>query len=133
MGIDNINVFNLAIGGENKKDVSFSSDGKNHSCLVENGISPTNTTQQSTVNKIKFTELFTNPVFKIDKIKYLKMDIETAEFEVFKNIFDFFEGLDLLEFFEYLHIELHPPDCEKAIELKKKLVDKFGEKVYFDT
>lgn len=129
-GFINFEAYNLAIGAVNQPNVTFFSNGKDASCLVEDGLNKSNNVPENTVNKIKIDEIFDSPFLGIDKVKYLKMDIEGGEFEIFDRLFT--QRPDILDRIEYLHIEIHPYQEFKPLELEAKIRAKWGNKVFFD-
>jgi FkbM family methyltransferase len=129
-GLINFEAYNLAIGAVNQANVTFFSNGKDASCLVEDGLNKSNNVPENTVNKIKIDEIFDSPFLGISKVKYLKMDIEGGEFEIFDRLFT--HRPDILDRIEYLHIEIHPYQEFHPIELENKIKAKWGNKVFFD-
>ena len=129
-GLTNFEAYNLAIGAVNQANVTFFSNGKDASCLVEDGLNKSNNVPENTVNKIKIDEIFDSPFLGIKKVKYLKMDIEGGEFEIFDRLFT--QRPDILDRIEYLHIEIHPYQEFKPLELEAKIRAKWGNKVFFD-
>ncbi len=125
-----LRAFNVAVGAEEKRGVQFFSNGKEHSCLVREGLSQSNPTLDSTVNQIAVDEIFDSALLGIGRVKYLKMDIEGAEFEIFERLF----GVrpDILDRIEYLHLETHRGHGHDADALEQRVRAKFGEKVFFD-
>lgn len=130
-GMTNIVAFNLAVGAENQKDVVFYSNGKDQSCLVQEGFNSSNPVRENTVDKVSICEIFDSHLLGIDKVAYLKSDIEGIEYEVFNKLFS--ERQDILNRIEHLHIEIHPYQELKPDELRDKLKGQFGDRVFFDT
>lgn len=131
-GILNIQPFEFAVGTENKKNVKFYSTDQDISCLIEEkSMDPSDTkTKFSLLNLISIDELFTNPLLNIDKIKYMKVDIEAKEFELFDYLFT--QKPEFLDRIEYLNVEVHPFDGNpKSEKLKKDLKEKFNDRVFF--
>lgn len=129
-GIKNLEAFNFAIGADDEKEVTFYSDGKNKSCLIESGLNGTNVTKDCVVSKIKIDDIF-DCYAGGEKIKYLKMDIEGGEFCIFNRLFN--ERKDLLEKIEFLHLEVHEFKELDPDGLRAKVKAHFGDRVFFDT
>lgn len=129
-GLKNLEAFNFAIGADDEKEVTFYSDGKNKSCLIEDGLNGTNVTKDCVVNKIKIDAIFDHYCLG-GKIKYLKMDIEGGEFCIFNRLFN--ERRDLLERIEFLHLEVHEFKELDPDGLRKRVKEYFGDRVFFDT
>lgn len=66
---------------------------------------------------------------QFDKVKYLKVDIEGGEHDVFNFLLD--QHPEYFDKIEYLHLETHSNggDCEI---LENKIKEVFGERVFFD-
>lgn len=130
--IINIQPFEFAVGTENKKNVKFYSTDKEISCLIEEkSMDQFDTkTKFSLLNLISIDELFENPLLNIEKIKYLKVDIEAKEFELFDYLFQ--NKPEFLDKIDYLNVEIHPFDGNpKSEKLKKDLKEKFNDRVFF--
>lgn len=121
--ITNLEIFNKAIGAENKKDVEFYTTKDEISASVEKKY----TSQRDNMYKsdvVAFDEIFNNKLLGIDRIKYLKIDIEGGEFDVINYICD--KHPELIDKIDYLHLEIHSyPYAEK---LKEKTKVFFGDK-----
>lgn len=126
----NIQVFHNAVGVENKQ-VNFYSNGKDVSCLVGEGFNDTNKVLEETIHQISIDTIFDSELFDIQRVKYLKMDIEGAEFSIFDHLFE--KRNDILDRIDYLHLEIHPRVELNPIELKNRVSEKFGNRVFFDT
>jgi FkbM family methyltransferase len=126
--LKNINIFNLAIGIENKKDVEFLTYDENETCLIQKDLCTNERLKSYKCNMVSVDNIFDNYISKSQRIKYLKVDIETGEFALFDYLFD--KRPDILDNIEYLQLEIHPLDGDARSERLKKMVkDKFKDKV----
>lgn len=122
--IKNITPFNLAVGAENKKDVQFVTFDEQQSCLIQKEHSPDGRDRSYSCDMINIADFFDQN--KIEKVKALKIDIETGEFAVFDYLFN--QRQDILDKIEYLICEIHPLDdsVPRSKSLKEKLKNKFA-------
>lgn len=127
--LQNIQAFNYAVGADDETHVKFYSDGINKSCLLEEGLNTTNITLDCVVEKIKIDKIF-DILCEGHNVKYLKMDIEGGEFCIFDRLFK--ERQDLLKKIAYLHLEVHEFKELGPDELRSKVRQYFGDKVFFD-
>jgi len=127
--ITNINPYNLAVGAENKEGVEFLTYSENESCLVQKELCMNERLTKYSCDMICIDKIFDS--FNFNKVKYLKMDIETGEFPVFEHIFS--KRLDILGKIDYLQIEIHPFDQTNPASksLKEKLDAVFKERVFY--
>ncbi len=130
-GITNIESFHLAVGAEDQRDVVFFSNGKDVSCLVEQGLNSSNPVQDNKVNKMGIETLFDSVVFGIDKVRYMKSDIEGAEHYLFRHLFE--KRPDILDRIEYVHLEVHPYEHLDPEGLRAKMQERFGAKLFLET
>jgi FkbM family methyltransferase len=130
--ITNIQPFQFAVGTENKRNVKFFSTDEGVSCLIEEksmDISDTKT-KFSLLNLISIDELFDSPLMNIDRVKYMKVDIEAKEFELFDYLFE--KRPDILDRIDFLNVEIHPfNESPKSKRLQNMLKEKFKDKVFF--
>jgi FkbM family methyltransferase len=130
--ITNIQPFEFGIGIENKKNVKFFSTDQDVSCLIEEKtMDPSDTkTKSSILNLISIDELFDSPLMNIDRVKYMKVDIEAKEFELFDYLFE--KRPDILDRIDFLNVEIHPfNQSPKSQRLQNILKEKFKDKVFF--
>lgn len=122
--IKNITAYNLAIGAENKKDIKFVTFDEQQSCLIQKEHSPDDRDKTYSCDMINLADFFDQN--NIEKVKCLKIDIETGEFAVFDYLFA--NRPDILDKIEYLICEIHPLDdsVPRSKDLKEKLKNKFG-------
>lgn len=123
-GITNITPYNLAIGAENKKDIKFVTFDEQQSCLIQKEHSPDDRDKTYSCDMVNLAEFFDQN--NIQKVKALKIDIETGEFALFDYLFN--HRPDILDRIEYLICEIHPLDdsVPRSKELKDKLKSKFN-------
>ena len=121
--ITNLEIFNKAIGSENKKDVEFYSNAINISASVEKKYADAQDTKYK-CDSITISDIFDSPILGVEKVKYLKIDIEGGEWDIMNYICD--KRRDLIERIENLHLEIHAYPW--AAELKEKVRDYFGDK-----
>jgi FkbM family methyltransferase len=128
-GLRNINVFNLAIGTENKKDVEFLTYNENETCLIQKNLCTNERLKSYKCDMVSVENFFDNYIPKFQNIKYLKVDIETGEFALFDYLFD--KRPDILDKIEYLQLEIHPCDDSnpKSKRLKEMVINKFNNRV----
>lgn len=125
--IQNVNVFQVGVGVKNRNNVEFLTYSENESCLIQKELCTNERLKSYFSNIVSMDAIFDSYV---NKVKYLKMDIETGEFAIFDHLFT--NRLDILDRIEYLHVEIHPLTGEKrSEELKAKLEEKYKEKVFF--
>lgn len=129
--IVNLQAFQVAVGAENKKGVQFFSNGHESSCLVQEGFNSSNPVPAHLVNKVSIDTIFDSELLGIDRVRYLKLDIEGIEHEVFARLFN--ERPDILDRIDYLHVEIHPYSQFGPEALRQKLIQRFGDRVFFDT
>ncbi len=130
-GLINYQAFQVAVGAENKAGVQFYSNGKDKSCLVGEGLNSSNPVPELKVNQISIDEIFDSPLLGIERVRYLKCDVEGAEFAIFGRLFG--QRKDILDRVDYLHMELHPYDQFDPKDLEAKIRVQFGSRVFFDT
>lgn len=124
--INNINIYNLAIGSHKQEKVEFVTYNENETCAIRKDLADKRNVSYF-CEMIAIDEIFDN--FGIDKVKLLKCDIETGEFELFDHIFK--KRPDILDKIEYLLLEIHPLFGELRSERLKAMVkEKFGDKVF---
>jgi FkbM family methyltransferase len=128
--IVNTQVYNLAVGGKNEK-ISFSSNSKETSCLQECAFDSTRTDLYTSIDKIGIDEIFDSKILNIDKVKFLKVDIEGSEFEMLDFIFE--KRPDILDRIEFINLEIHahPQFKNRINEIKEKVSNKFGDRALF--
>lgn len=124
--LSNIQVFHKAIGGKTEKNIKFYSNNKEISTLIEEKLDTEDRKDFYYCDKVDILDLLESPVLGIDKVKYLKIDIEGSEFEVFDSIFK--KNPDILNKIEYLNLEIHKRPEEDFDGLKNKLKFIFKEK-----
>jgi FkbM family methyltransferase len=129
--LTNIESFHVAVGASAQRGLSFFSNGKDTSCLVREGLNSSNPVLDSTCNMIAIDELFDSNLFGLDRVRYLKMDIEGGEFEIFDRLFT--HRPDILDRIDYLHLEVHPYPQYDTEGLKEKLRARFGDRLFLDT
>lgn len=129
--LPNIEAYQVAIGDQSAKDVSFFSNGKDVSCLVRDGLNTSNNTFEAKANVIAVDDIFDSPLLGVDNVRYLKLDVEGQEYSIFNRLFD--ERKDLLPRIDYLHLEIHPYAEYGPEELERKVRAQWGERVFFDT
>lgn len=130
-GITHIQPIHAAVGAAPGKDVRFYSNGKEHSCLVREGLNSSNPVPDSVVDMVSVDEVFDSPLLGIDRVRYLKMDIEGGEFEIFDHLFE--HRSDILDRVEYLHLEVHPYEDRGPARLVERVKARFGSKVFLDS
>lgn len=130
-GLTNLQTFNVGLGAVDARNVHFYSNGKDHSCLVQEGLEQTNPIDDATVNIVAFETLFDTNLLGIDRVRYLKMDIEGGEFAIFERLFA--ARPDILERIDYLHLEVHPFKHLDPQGLTDQVKAHFGPRVFFDT
>lgn len=130
-GLLNLQAYNVAIGAKFQKDIKFFSDGQNASCLIEDALRSGNNFLDATVNKIPVDEIFDSTLLGIDRVKFLKMDIEGGEFEIFDRLFS--QRTDILDRVDFLHLEVHEFKELNPDGLRTKITERFGSRVFFDT
>ena len=123
--ITNIKSFNLAIGSENKKNIKFVTNDEQESCLIQEEYCSEGRSKSYFCDMVNLADFFDQN--KIEKVKALKVDIETGEFALFDYLFN--ERPDILDKIEYLICEIHPLDdrVPRSKALKEKLKIKFGD------
>lgn len=130
-GIINVQSFNVAVGSAQLEDIKFYSNGSDLSCLVQEGLNSSNPVEDCSINMVSIDEIFDSYLLGIDRVKYLKMDIEGGEFSIFEYIYN--KRKDILDRIDYLHLEIHGYKEFKPDELKERIVQTFGNRVFFDT
>ncbi len=130
-GLTNYQAFQVAVGAENKAGVQFYSNGKDKSCLVGEGLNSSNPVPEIKVNQISIDEIFDSQILGIERVRYLKMDIEGGEFDIFDRLFS--QRKDILGRIDHAHIEIHPYEDRDPKGLEDKLRSQFGSRVFFDT
>ena len=130
-GLANIQAFHVAVGGEDKKGVRFFSNGKDVSCLVQEGLNSSNPVPDTVVDMVSIDTIFDSPLLGIDKVRLLKGDTEGSEYEIFARLFD--HRPDILDRIDRVHLEIHPYSEFGPEELKAKVLARFGDRVCFDT
>lgn len=117
--------FNVAVGTEDKKNVSFYSNSKEITCLIDEKFKR-GYIDEYHCNLVSLATIIETAILGIDKIKYLKVDIEGNEFELFDYLFD--QRPDLLDKIEYIHLEVHNYKELAPEKLRIRVKEKFGEK-----
>lgn len=130
-GLTNYFAFQLAVGAESKKGVQFFSNGKDKSCLVGEGFNSSNPVPELTVDQIAIDEIFDSQLLGIERVKYLKMDIEGGEFKIFERLFT--QRRDILDRISFLHLEVHPYEQFNPAQLEADVRAQWGARVFFDT
>ncbi len=125
----NIEPFNFGISINNKQIHCFSNK-TDITCSCVDGLQPNSHSTDFLSRLISIEEVFDSHVLKIEKVKYLKMDIEGGEFEIFYHLFE--KRPDILDKIEYLHCEIHNFEDKNPDKLKSLLIEKFKNKVFFD-
>lgn len=126
--LTNVQSYGVAIGADDAKTVKFYSNGKDNSCLVEEGLNSSNPVLDCEVPKIKIDEIFDSGLLGIDRVKYLKMDIEGGEFAIFDRLFQ--HRPDILDRIEYLNLEVHNYREFNPQGLKDRVRQRFGDKAF---
>lgn len=129
-GLFNVTIFNKAIGKQNEKNRKFYSNSKEVSCLLDGELLKNSSEKRTDCYKcdvIKLEEIFDNKILGLDRVKFLKCDIEGNEFEVFEDLFD--NRMDILDRIEYLHLEVHDYKEFNPENLRNKIREKFGNKI----
>ena len=103
--LSNLSFFNKAIGPIPKKKVKFFSDSINVSTLIEQKYDSENRADGYSADMIRLVDIMDSPLLGIERIKYLKVDIEGGEFELFNDLF--LNYPNLLNRIEYIHLEIH--------------------------
>jgi FkbM family methyltransferase len=128
-GLINVTAFDSGVSNETK-DVICCSNETDITCSVESTLAPDSHINKYNARVISIADIFDSPVLNIKKVKYLKMDIEGAEYTIFDFLFE--KRPDILDRIEFLHLEIHGSK-EKCDPLKEKVKKIFGNKVFFDT
>lgn len=123
----NTNFFHKAIGANNVNDVKFLSDSVNTTTLIEDSLDCENRSDSYVCDKIAIDEIFDSKLLGIKKVKYLKVDIEGGEFELFKHLFE--NRLDILKRIEFLHLEIHDLHQFASDKLYKSVKKMFADKL----
>lgn len=118
--ITNLEIFNKAIGAENRRDVKFYSSIKETSNSTGENYS-SRAGKLETCDQISINEIFENKLLGINKIKYLKIDVEGMENEIINSM-----DREIIPQIEHLHLEIH--SYEWAGSLKQKTLELFGKK-----
>lgn len=127
--ITNVYAFHLAVGDSREKDVKFYSNGKEVSCLIEEGKNAgANEVFDSCVDKVSIDDIFDSPLLGIKRVKFLKMDIEGGEFCIFERLFSF--RPDILDCIDFLSLEIHQFKQLGPDRLKQRVLEKFGNKAF---
>lgn len=129
--IVNLQAFHVAVGANDEKGVQFFSNGTDLSCLVQEGLNSTNPVAAHRVNKVSIDTIFDSALLGIDRVRYMKLDVEGAEYEIFERLFN--ERPDILARLDFLHVEIHPYEHLGPQGLRERLVKQFGNRVFFDT
>lgn len=128
--IHNIQTFQVALGVDRMKGVKFYSNGK-ESCLVEDALKAEgNQCEECSVNRISIDDIFDSPLLGIDRVRYLKMDIEGGEFAIFDHLFE--KRVDILDRIDELHLEIHRIERLGPVQLSRKVREKFGDRAMLD-
>ncbi len=126
--IKNVLFFNKAIGAKTcRKATQFFSDSKNKTTLIEKRLDNENRTDCYLAKKISLKHILNSPVLEINKVKFLKVDIEGGEFEVFNYIFN--NCPRILNKIEFLHLEIHKLQGFGSEGLYKKVLKHFGSRL----
>jgi FkbM family methyltransferase len=127
----NIEVHHLAVGDANRKGVRFYSNGAHMSNLVCDACHTAEHVHfDSTVDMVAIDEIFDSPILNIDRVKYLKMDIEGAEYDIFDHLFE--KRPDILDRIDYLHIERHTVVDRDPVALGASIKKRFGDRVFMN-
>lgn len=126
----NVYPLNFAIGIEDKKNVTFITYNENESCLIEKELSANERNFSYNCNMISIDKIF-DEYLENQKVKFMKVDIETGEFKLFDYLFE--NRMDILDRIEYLHLEIHPFDqtVPASKRLKEMVESKFKNKAFF--
>lgn len=130
-GALNVNAHHIAVGDKNLDKINMWTENDYNTCAVKKE-SPSFTgnshpNSAGKVRQITLESLLNTSLLDIDKVKYLKMDIEGAEIALFNQIFE--KTPELLERIEYLNLEVHG-DSEEADQVREKCQDYYGDKVF---
>jgi FkbM family methyltransferase len=128
----NIYPFHLAVGAKNEY-VNFTYEKDHFSCLMQEDFKNQDEFRvtDKTVKKIKVDEIFDSNLLNIDKVKFLKCDIEGGEYEIFNHLLQ--NRQDILNKIEFLNLELHLHDqfAHLRDDLKLKIKQIYKDKVIF--
>lgn len=132
----NIITHNFAVGASNSF-LEFSFEKDHFSCLQENKFDNPQTQERRIYKKmpqVKIDEIFDSYIFNISRVKYLKIDIEGSEVEVFEHLIE--NRIDILDRIDYINLEFHHhPQIEgttnRILKIKEFLVQKFENRVIF--
>ena len=127
--INNLCIYNLAIGDKTKTKAKFVTYSENETCTVEAEIA--NKRDFSYLSDILSVDELFDTYLPNKQVKFLKCDIEGGEFKLFDHLFD--NRPDLLDRIENLHLEIHPFDDSNppTKKLKEQVIKKFGNRVKF--
>lgn len=124
----NTEFYNLGIGIKNQKNVEFLSNSKEITGLIRADLDSENRTDSYTCDVVTLSDIVDSKILCIENIKYLKVDIEGDEFDLFNYLFN--ERSDILDKIEYLHLEIHKMKDDLIIKtLKEKVINRFGQKL----
>lgn len=127
--ITNIQAFHLAIGDSRERGIKFYSNGKEVSCLIEEGKNAgANEIFDSCVDKVAIDDIFDSPLLGIDRVKFLKMDIEGGEFCIFERLFS--SRPDILDRIDFLNLEIHQFKQFGPDRLRQRVLERFGDKAF---
>jgi FkbM family methyltransferase len=121
--ITNLEIYNKAIGAKNEKDTEFYSNNIEISASTE-GKYTTVKNQKYHCDMISIDEIFDSKILGIDRVKYLKIDIEGGEYDVMNHLCD--NRPDIIDRIDYMHLEIHAYPW--ATELKEKVKRGFGKR-----
>lgn len=129
-GLINYQAYQVAVGASRRKGLKFFSNGSDKSCLVADGLNKSNPVLEMSVDMISIDDIFDSPILNINNVRYMKMDIEGGEFEIFDRLFS--QRQDILDKIEFLHLEVHPYQEYNPEKLVDQVKSRFGNKVFFD-
>jgi FkbM family methyltransferase len=126
--INNIEVFNLAVGAKDEDSAEFLSYSEQETCTIRKELSNPRDVSYK-VKVISLENLMRNIVGK--NVKHLKCDIESGEFDLFDHVFS--NCPEILDQIDSLHLEVHPFDDSnpRSKKLKEMVRNKFKEKIFF--
>ena len=129
----NITTHNFAIGATNSL-LEFSFEKDHFSCLQENKFDNPEKQQRLTYKKmpqVKIDEIFDSYIFNFSQIKYLKIDVEGSEIEIFEHLIK--ERVDILDRIDYMNLEFHHHESltSRISDIKNFLTKKFEDRIIF--
>lgn len=121
-----INLYEAAIWIENREEMTFYDLGNESSSVLSK---KTNGIGETKVKTINLSDFIIKNFKQEDKI-ILKIDIEGAEYEVFKNLF----STGAIKYIDKIYGELHGPKCGVSFSEDVKLINKindYGLKMFY--